>query len=66
MELTRRICKSYKSSLGDKEIEKLDGVSQDSMWIHWINPYSVLRTPGVILPFFKITRFINIMSFIAW
>jgi len=31
-----------------------------------VNPYSVLRTPGVILPFFKITRFINIMSFIAW
>jgi len=31
-----------------------------------VNPYSVLRTPGVILQFLKITLFINIMSFIAW
>lgn len=38
MDLTRRICKSYKSSVDDKEIKKLNGVSQDSMWIHWIKP----------------------------
>ena len=38
MDLTRRICKSYKTSLDDKEIEKHDSVSQDSMWIHWIKP----------------------------
>ncbi len=31
-----------------------------------LNPYSVLRTTGVILSFLKITRFINIMLFIAW
>jgi glycosyltransferase involved in cell wall biosynthesis len=30
-----------------------------------INPYSVLIPPGGVLEFLKITRFINIMSFIA-
>ena len=38
MDLTCRICKSYKYSLDNKEIEKHDDVSQDSMWIHWIKP----------------------------
>ena len=28
--------------------------------------YSVLRTPGVILQFLEIIRFINIMSVTAW
>ena len=30
------------------------------------NPCSVLRTPGVILQFLEIIRFINIMSVTAW
>ena len=38
MELTSRICKSFKYSSLDNEIKKHDGVSQDSMWIHWIKP----------------------------